>query len=99
MNAIQINEYAGSYLPLEGLKITETNCNWIEGEVDGHWFQAKVFAEPSNYGINDGRISKLCLSKSDKWEGFNKILFHYDRGPDMGRKDSRIVKKLLAAFA
>lgn len=101
MNAIQIDEYAGSYLPLEGLKVTKTDGNWVEGVVDGHWFQAKVFTEPSEYGINDGRISKLCVSKSDKWEGFypSKILFNYDRGLDLGRPDLKIVKKLLAVFA
>ena len=32
---------------------------WREGTIEGHHFQAAVYDEPSVYGINEGRISKL----------------------------------------
>lgn len=37
----------------------------------------KVFEEPSEYGINQGRISKLTLKNN------NKVIANYDRGWDM----------------
>ncbi|MBT2735119.1 hypothetical protein [Bacillus sp. ISL-7] len=48
--------------------------NWVEGYADGTWFQAKLFDEPSPYGINEGRVSKLHIDG-----GIN-----YDRGWDSG---------------
>lgn len=96
-----LNECAGSYLPVEGLEVTESDGNWVTGLVDGHWFQAKVFANPSEYGIKDGRVSKLVISKTNVWPGFyrEKLLFNYDRGLDFGRTNSKLVNKILAAFS
>ena len=37
----------------------------------------KVFEEPSEYGINQGRISKLTLKNN------NKVIANYDRGWDI----------------
>ena len=34
---------------------------WREGTIEGHHFQAAVYDEPSVYGINEGRISKLMV--------------------------------------
>ena len=34
---------------------------WREGMIEGYHFQAAVYDEPSVYGINEGRISKLMV--------------------------------------
>ena len=38
---------------------------------------AKVYDEPSNFGINEGRIIKLELRQN------GRIVYNYDRGLDM----------------
>lgn len=40
-------------------------------------YSMKVFEEPSEYGINCGRISKLTLKNN------NKVIANYDRGWDV----------------
>ena len=54
---------------------------WKEGalKVNSSWFHywIKVFDEPSNFGINEGRISKLTLKRKDQ------IVCNYDRGWDI----------------
>lgn len=40
-------------------------------------YSMKVFEEPSEYGINHGRISKLTLKNN------NKVIANYDRGWDI----------------
>lgn len=39
---------------------------WKDGIINGYLFSIKVFEEPSEYGINEGRISKLNISKTGK---------------------------------
>lgn len=47
---------------------------WFTGEYDNLTFQAKVFDEGSDYGINEGRISKL-------WVRCNGVtVLEYERG-------------------
>jgi hypothetical protein len=48
--------------------------NWVEGYADNTWFQAKLYDEPSVFGIEGGRVSKLHIDG-----GVN-----YDRGWDTG---------------
>lgn len=53
--------------------------NWVTGTVDGLEVQAKVFDEPSQYGMElDGRISKLWVKIPD-----GMVLYNYDRGLDV----------------
>ena len=73
---------------------------WNEGilQVDGKqvYFQAKVYDEGSQFGINNGRISKLYASVN------GKVLFTYDRGWDVKPKDAfsqDALNELLAKFA
>ena len=35
--------------------------NWVSGIVGKYEYQAKVFEEPSEFGIENGRVSKLVL--------------------------------------
>ena len=60
---------------------------WLEGTVEGHHFQAAVYDEPSVYGINEGRISKLMVWDEAKRQGRRSYsrttLMNYDRGWDI----------------
>lgn len=60
---------------------------WREGTVEDHHFQAAVYDEPSVYGINEGRISKLMVWDEAKRQGrrsyFRTTLMNYDRGWDI----------------
>ncbi len=54
--------------------------NWLAGTVHGLQVEAKVFAEPSDFGIAlDRRISKLWISTPDD----RVTLYRYDRGDDV----------------
>ena len=35
--------------------------NWYSGECGDYTFQAKAFVEPSDYGIDCGKVSKLHI--------------------------------------
>jgi hypothetical protein len=51
---------------------------WIKGETSGGvTFEAKVYDEPSEYGIDGGRVSKLGVHEGNKW------IVNYDRGWDL----------------
>lgn len=57
---------------------------WKDGIINGYLFSAKVFEEPSEYGIDEGRISKLNISKT------GEILCSYDRGWDILPKTEEV---------
>ena len=50
--------------------------NWVTGKVNGYYFEAKVYDEPSHYGINGGRVSKLWMRDVATRE----VVCAYDRG-------------------
>ena len=52
---------------------------WYVGRVDGRHFEALVFAEPSQYGIGGGQVSKLYLWTGPKKKG-GQTLAVYERG-------------------
>lgn len=62
---------------------------WITAIIDGRWVQAKVYNEPSTYGVNNGRVSKLAIGKTEKWNPqenfFDQMCYNYDRGLDFSR--------------
>jgi len=56
------------------------NSHWISGRIitlPGYTFHAKVYAEPSTFGIDDGKISELQVKKYDL------EVINYDRGWDV----------------
>ncbi len=72
----------------------------FEGEVDGYFLQVQVFSEPSQYGIAEGRISRLQIYP-DRSAGFNRCLVNYDRGWDGGVPKGafrRTVEKVIRHF-
>jgi hypothetical protein len=63
---------------------------WITAIIEGRWVRAKVFDEPSCFGINDGRVSKLTIGKTDSRDPtrnfFDQMDYNYDRGLDFKRR-------------
>ena len=45
--------------------ISEIKDHWINGIYKGYAFSAKVYSEPSEYGIKNGCVSKLQVLKKD----------------------------------
>ena len=54
---------------------------WSKGEINGFRYEVKHYEEGSQYGINEGRVSKLSIRKDGKW------LYNYDRGLDFDKLD------------
>jgi hypothetical protein len=50
---------------------------WVLGSTGDYEFEAKHYDEPSEYGINFGRTSKLGVTKD------NELIIRYDRGWDI----------------
>lgn len=50
---------------------------WEKGSANGYTYEAKVYAEPSHFGINNGRISKLSIRDAK-----GEQVANYDRGWD-----------------
>ena len=55
--------------------------NWVRGICGAYTFCALLFDEPSRFGINGGRVSKLEIRNSEK-----TITANYDRGWDVKPK-------------
>lgn len=73
---------------------------WYEGNVDGIYVYARVFDEPSKFGIGEGRISALMIVPQ-KGDGLSRALVNYDRGWDGGlpsAKYRRVVEHVYACF-
>lgn len=73
---------------------------WYEGSVDGYYVYARVFDEPSKFGINDGRISALMVVPR-KGDGLFHALANYDRGWDGDLPSSKyrhVVENVYACF-
>lgn len=73
---------------------------WYEGRIPmangEYYYQAKVYETGSNYGINDGRISKLFIKKNDV------CVFNYDRGDDVNHLDEdgyKVYDAILGIYA
>ncbi len=58
--------------------ITKESGNWTCGTIGGFCFEIKHFDEPSVFGIDEGRISKLWLA----WKSSYTTVAAYDRGWD-----------------
>ena len=77
-----------------------SKTGWITAVIEDRWVQAKVYDEPSTYGINDGRVSKLAVSKSNTRDPqkpfFDQICFNYDRGLDFDNAPTGLIDKIIA---
>lgn len=73
------------------IKLKNADGNWMLGTIDGIEFNAKVYSEPSEYGINGGKVSKLWI----------KGILNYDRGWDIkpkGKEAKAMMESLLKYF-
>lgn len=73
------------------IKITHTEGNWQFGTIGGIKFYVQVFDEPSGYGINDGRISRLWI------DGMANYDRSWDKTPTTTKAEQR-VKELVEYF-
>lgn len=73
---------------------------WITCIIENRWVRAKVYNLPSKFGINDGRVSKLAIGKTDQvLQGqnfFDQICYNYDRGLDFNKAPKGLLKKVVA---
>lgn len=60
---------------------------WVRGTVNGLSFMAKVYDEPSGFGIDHGRVSKLEIRDKD-----DNIAVTYDRGWESRPKTAEMKK-------
>lgn len=99
VKVIKINNFVGFMKPVKGVRITKVSGNWVDGILNGkYFFQAKIFGNPSRFGIYKGRISKLAICNSRVWNS-DKVIYAYDRGGDKSTKQGlRLRGKLLEAF-
>lgn len=68
---------------------------WNNGTIDGCEYWVKSYDEPSIYGIEEGRISKLTV-KRDGYE-----IINYDRGWDLEPQtdeDRTILEKIMIRY-
>lgn len=70
---------------------------WIQGNIDGRHFSAKVYDEGSRFGIDEGPVSKLAIWFDDIIIRKRMWVATYDRGWDVRPKKAK-EKKLLAAL-
>lgn len=72
---------------------------WITAIIDDRWVIAKVYNETSDYGIKNGRVSKLAISKTNTRDPsmpyFPQICYNYDRGLDFNRAPSGLVDSIV----
>jgi len=77
------------------IKARQNRDCWIEGTIDGIRFQAKVYDEGSEFGINGARVSKLWVCN----EAQRQIVMYYERGWEVKPKTAagrRLLEALLA---
>jgi|SRR5690606_4824100 len=67
-------------------KTFPNGSNWVSGIVGDYRFDAKHFNEGSEFGINEGRVSKLTIKRLDtvgNGKDWNYgVVVSYDRGWD-----------------
>jgi hypothetical protein len=67
---------------------------WYVGRVGSYWFEALVFTEPSQYGIDGGQVSKLCLLDAPRKRD-GRELACYDRGWDLRPAEAQVQEAMM----
>jgi hypothetical protein len=81
---------------------------WVTGVYNNaHWFQAKVYKEPSRFGIaagtngkqGFGNVSKLAILKTptvnQNTDFLSQCCFNYDRGLDFNKAPAGVVDAIV----
>ena len=80
----------------------QPNTLWYKGTIGKYSFEAKVYDDPSTFGINEGRISKLTVWDDAKYQKTHKLfaacIMNYDRDWDVKPKaaHSAMIDALIA---
>ena len=68
----------------------QNGTNWCTGKVGKYNFQAKLFDNGFEYGINNGRVSNLSIWDEEilqkEQDFFNSCIVNYNRGWDIKPK-------------
>ena len=73
------------------MEITEKKGLWYTIVHEDYTAYAKVYPEPSKFGIDGGHVSKLLVTG-----GCGLEIFHYDRGLDFDHSAGPIVSEFVA---
>lgn len=75
-------------------------AGWITARIEGRWVEAKVYDEPSIFGVNEGRVSKLSIGKTATRDRnadfFDQMDYIYDRGLDFDNLPDGLLEKIVA---
>lgn len=66
--------------------MTVRKDGWVKGSTDGFSFEALVFSEASEWGINKGPVSKLFITKE------KQVVLAYDRRWEKESQQPAVVK-------
>ncbi len=70
------------------IEVIEYDPPWLTARVRGRKTQAKIYDEPSRFGIDNGRITKLHVSRAGvETMGLDDACYNYDRGGDIDLSD------------
>ena len=79
-----------------------SDTGWITAIICGRYVVAKVYNEPSTYGVYNGRVSKVAILKTDKRDHngnwFDQCDVNYDRGTDFNnlwRKNRKLFNAII----
>lgn len=91
------DDWMGEISSHEKLNIKKVNGNFFSATWDGDLrIDATIFRDPSKFGINGGRISKLVITEN--WDYINP-LYCYDRGEESANKiKSSILEEIIKLF-
>lgn len=81
------------------MEIISDKDGWVTAVICGRWCQAKVYDLPSTFGINNGRVSKLSIGKTNRRicneNFFDQMAFHYDRGLDFDDLEDGVLDSIV----
>ncbi len=76
-----------------------SQTGWITAIIEGRWVQAKVYDEPSTYGLWNGRVSKLAVGFTEHRDPtkpfFDQMCYNYDRGLDFNKAPKGLIRKIV----
>jgi len=80
--------------------LAERRNGWVEAIIQNRWVEAKLYNLPSRFGINNGRVSKCAIGKSNKRDSckkfFSQMDYNYDRGLDFDNLPPGVLNKIIA---
>lgn len=73
---------------------------WVTAIICDRWVQAKVYDVGSVFGINNGRVSKLVIGKTQyrdcTQDFFKRMAYNYDRGLDFDELPDGLLSRIVS---